>query len=663
LETEHWRKVERLFYEALEKDGPQRVAFLEQACAGDGSLASEVNSLLAGGEASGSFLENPAMEVAARTMARSRGLPAAIGRYKIVGLLGEGGMGSVYEAEQEEPRRSVALKVIRAGLTTPERLRRFRHESQALGRLQHPGIAQIYEASTAETPFGPQPYFAMELVHGLPLDKYAEANRLSIRQRLALIARICEAVEHAHQRGLIHRDLKPGNILVDGGGQPKILDFGVARVAGADEQPTEHTDLGQLVGTLPYMSPEQVLGDPLEIDTRSDVYSLGVILYELLAGRPPHDVKHRPLPEAVRAIRDEDPASLSSISREHRGDVETIVAKALEKDKTRRYASAAALGADIERYLKDEPIAARPPSATYQLAKFARRNRVVVAGVAAVFVVLVAGIAVSSTEAIRANRAGAAAVAERDRALAAERSAEAVTDFLRNDMLRQASLIEQGPEAKPDPDLKVRTALDRAAARIPGKFAGQPAVEADIRTAIGTTYLDLGLRPEAEIQMQRVLELRRNLKGEDDPDTALAMNNLASLYMEEGKTSKAEPLLAQASKIRIRVLGEKDPVTLVTMGNLASLYRVEGKYPEAEAQYRKVLEIRRRVLGENNRDTGSSYHNLASLYGLEGKFAEAEPLEARAFAIWRVALGEEHPLTLRSKSALQRYQRELPQPR
>jgi eukaryotic-like serine/threonine-protein kinase len=663
VETEHWRKVERLFYEALEKDGPQRAAFLEQACAGDGSLASEVNSLLAGGEASGSFLENPAMEVAARAMAGSHLLPAAIGRYKIVGLLGEGGMGSVYEAEQEEPRRRVALKVIRAGLVTPERLRRFRHESHALGRLQHPGIAQIYEASTAETPSGPQPYFAMELIHGLPLDKHVEANRLSLRQRLALMAKVCEAVEHAHQRGLIHRDLKPGNILVDGGGQPKILDFGVARVAGTDEQPTEHTDLGQLVGTLPYMSPEQVLGDPLEIDTRSDVYSLGVILYELLAGRLPHDVKHRPLPEAVRAIRDEDPASLSSISREHRGDVETIVAKALEKDKTRRYASAAALGADIERYLKDEPIAARPPSAAYQLAKFARRNRVVVAGVMAVFVVLVAGVVVSSTEAVKANRAGAAAVAERDRALAAERSAEAVTDFLRNDVLRQASLIEQGPETRPDPDLKVRTALDRAAAKIPGKFAGQPAVEADIRQSIGLTYLDLGLRPEAEIHLQRVLELRRKLKGEDDPETALALNNLASLYIYDGKVSQAEPLLVQALKIRIRVLGEQDPVTLVTLGNLASLYRVEGKYPEAEAQYRKVLEIRRRVLGENHRDTGSSYHNLASLYGLEGKFAEAEPLEAQAVAIWRVTLGEEHPLTLRAKSALERYQRELPQPR
>ena len=301
------------------------------------------------------------------------------------------------------------------------------------------------------------------------------------------------------------------------------------------------TGLGQIVGTLAYMSPEQVLADPLEVDTRSDVYALGVILYELLSGRLPYQVNQRQLPEAVHTIREEEPASLSSISRDYRGDIETIVRKALEKDKTRRYTSAADLGADIQRYLNDEPIAARPPSAGYQLRKFARRHRGLMAGVAVVFVVLLAGVAVSTSQAIRANRAGQAALSERDRAVAAEASAvqernraltekqraddesasaKAVSDFLQNDLLAQASASAQAsPDTKPDPDLKVRTALDRAASGIAQKFDKQPLVEASIRQTIGRAYLDLGIYPEAQKQIERALDLRRRLLGEDHPDT------------------------------------------------------------------------------------------------------------------------------------------------
>src|SRR5688572_2292548 len=287
-----------------------------------------------------------------------------IGRYKIRRLIGEGGMGAVYEAEQEQPQRTVALKVIKPGLASPELLRRFAQESQALGRLQHQGIAQIYDAGTADTGYGPQPYFAMEFIRGEGLRDYAESHHLNTRQRLEIVVKVCDAVHHAHQRGLIHRDLKPGNILVDETGQPKILDFGVARVTDSDAQATMQTDVGQLVGTLAYMSPEQVLADPLEIDIRSDVYALGVILYELLAGRLPYDISRR-LPEVLTAIREQDPSRLSSIDRSFRGDVETIVAKALEKQKTRRYASAAELAADITRFLNDEPIVAQPPTVSY----------------------------------------------------------------------------------------------------------------------------------------------------------------------------------------------------------------------------------------------------------------------------------------------------------
>ena len=313
-------------------------------------------------------------------------LPPMIGRYRILRLLGEGGMGAVYEAEQESPQRTVALKVIRAGYANSEMLRRFENETQALGRLQHPGIAQIYDAGTAETPFGRQPYFAMELVRGETLLRYCDAHKLNVPQRLELMAKICDAVQHAHQRGLIHRDLKPANIVVDESGQPRILDFGVARLTDSDAQATRQTDVGQLIGTLAYMSPEQVLGDPQEIDTRSDVYALGVVLFELLAGKGPYAVG-RQIHEAMRAIREDEPTMLRVVNRTYRGDIETIVGKALEKDKTRRYGSAAELAADIRRHLHDEPIVARPPTTTYQIQKFARRNKVLVTGVAAVFVV------------------------------------------------------------------------------------------------------------------------------------------------------------------------------------------------------------------------------------------------------------------------------------
>jgi WD40 repeat protein/tRNA A-37 threonylcarbamoyl transferase component Bud32/type II secretory pathway pseudopilin PulG len=338
-----------------------------------------------------------------------------VGHYKITRLLGEGGMGAVYEAEQDQPRRTVALKVIKPGLASPLLLRRFEQESHALGRLQHVGIAQIYEAGTADTGFGPQPYFAMEFIRGKTLLEYANERSLHFRERMEIMAKVADAVQHAHQRGLIHRDLKPGNILVDDAGQPKILDFGVARATDSDSQATMQTDIGQLVGTLAYMSPEQVVADPLELDTRSDVYALGVILYELLAGRMPYAISKK-LHETIQAIREQEGARLSSISRNYRGDIETIVAKALEKDKTRRYGSAAELAADIGHYLKDEPIVARPASAAYQLQKFARRHTGLVVGIVTVFVVLVAGVVASTWQASVARR-------ERDRARVAEQSA------------------------------------------------------------------------------------------------------------------------------------------------------------------------------------------------------------------------------------------------
>jgi tetratricopeptide (TPR) repeat protein/predicted Ser/Thr protein kinase len=644
-----------------------------------------------------------------------RWLPKTIGRYTILRLLGEGGMGAVYEAEQEHPRRRVALKVIKPGLAGPELLHRFERESQALGRLQHPGIAQIYEAGTANTAFGVQPFFAMEFIDGSTLLDYANANTLKTRPRLKLMAQVAEAVHHAHQRGIIHRDLKPRNILVTTTGQPKILDFGVARATDADAHATRQTDVGQLIGTLAYMSPEQVLADPLELDTRSDVYALGVILYQLLAGHLPYNVD-RKLHEAVQAIRDEEPTRLGSINRLYRGDIETIVAKALEKDKARRYASASDLAADIWRNLDDEAIIARPASAMYQLQKLARRHKAFVTGVAAVFVVLVAGIVASAWQATRATRAERSAVlardravhaeektrverdrataaehtatTERDRALSAEQAAtsernravsaearavhdrnvalvekrradteaataKAITDFLQGDVLAQASVSAQArPDTKADPDLKVRTALDRAAARIAGKFDAQPVVEASVRQTIGNTYKALGLYPEAQRQFELTLELQDRALGTDHPERLSTVNNLAEVYWNEGKYAEAKPLFEATLEARRRVMGEAHRDTLTTMNDLAALHGSQGRYAEAEPLYTKALEGMRRVLGADHPDTLGTMNNLAMLYRTRGKLAQAEPLYAAALDGRRRVLGEEHPDTLSTMNNL-----------
>ena len=632
-----WAQMKEVFLAAMEKPQSEREAFLSDACP-DASVRQEVRKLL---EAE----DGPSLESPVPGMLAAAALPAVIGRYRIVRLLGEGGMGAVYEAEQDQPRRTVALKVIKAGVASPELLRRFEHESQALGRLHHPGIAQIYEAGTADTGFGPQPYFAMELIQGESLLRYAEAHHLNTSQRLELMGKVCEAVHHAHQRGIIHRDLKPGNILVDETGQPKILDFGVARATDADAQATHQTDLGQLVGTLAYMSPEQVLADPLELDTRSDVYALGVILFELLAGRLPYEVSGQ-LPKAVRTIREEDPTRLSSISRTYRGDIETIVAKALEKDKARRYSSAAELAADIQRYLKDEPITARPPSAAYQVGKFARRHSALVIGVAVAFVILVAGVIASTWEAARAMRAEEEALRQRD-------SAKAISDFLQNDLLAQASAnVQARPDRKPDPDLKVRTALDRAAARIARRFDRQPLVEASIRQTMGDTYRELGLYPDAQRQLERALDLRRRTLGEDQPDTLRSTEALASLYRVQGKYALAEPLLTKALDARRRVLGEEHPDTLSAMNSLAVLYWEERRYAEAEPLYTKALVGRRRISGEEHHETLTIMANLASVYIDQGKYAQAELLLIKAVNGHRRVSGEEHPGTLNIMNTL-----------
>jgi WD40 repeat protein/serine/threonine protein kinase len=476
--------MEEIFQAAAAARAPEeRATLLEQRCAGDPSLRADVESLLAVHDETSGVLDRARAHSLASLAGDdpTTGVPnldhdqeevlqvgARVGAYTIRGRLGSGGMGIVYLAEQERPRRTVALKVIRRGLATAAVLRRFEHEADVLGRLQHPGIAQIFEAGAADYGFGPQPYIAMEQVTGPPLLEYADARGLSPDDRLRLIAKVCDAVQHAHTKGVIHRDLKPGNILVvdeepstigsgtpapagtgAGGahgsghgsayglqlglaesrvGQPKVLDFGVARAIRADAAATTlHTNVGQIVGTVPYMSPEQIAGDPGEIDIRSDVYSIGVMTFELLTGRLPYDVRGKPIPEAARMIRDDDPARLSAVNKTLRGDIETIVRKALDKKKDRRYQSAAALGADILRFLAGEPIEARRDSAMYVLRKQLGRYR---GAVAAGIVGIVALLAFGVFALIKAEEARLLAAKEHDARLQAV-SAGVIADHQR----------------------------------------------------------------------------------------------------------------------------------------------------------------------------------------------------------------------------------------
>ena len=389
------RLVESIFMEVSECPPESRESVLIERCADDAELLDEVRSLLAHLDQAASDSGNHAPFLDPDELRAQRGGPLSgvddsllpntrIAEFTVIGKVGEGGMGIVYIAEQARPRRTVALKLIRRGLATPSMTKRFEHEAEVLGRLAHPGIAQIFEAGVAPTEQGVLPYIAMELIDGPPLTEFSGKASLPVRDRIRLIIRVCNAVQHAHQRGVIHRDLKPSNILIAGTGQnaqPKILDFGVARVVRDDrdqQMTTLHTGVGQFIGTLAYMSPEQVLAEPDQIDTRSDVYALGVILFELITGRLPLDVRAKSMPEAVRMICEDEPARLSAIDRTLRGDLDTIVAKALDKERSRRYQSAAALAEDLERFLDGRPIVAKHDSALYVIRKQMRRHRLLV---------------------------------------------------------------------------------------------------------------------------------------------------------------------------------------------------------------------------------------------------------------------------------------------
>jgi len=594
-----------------------------------------------------------------------------IGPYRLFERLGEGGFGTVWRAEQSEPiRREVALKLIKPGMDSREVVARFEAERQALALMEHPNIAGVIDAGTTAEGL---PYFVMELVRGVPITQYCDERRLTVRERLELFIPVCQAVQHAHQKAILHRDLKPSNLLVaevDGRPVPKVIDFGIAKALGSTAEDVLRGSLartveGMVIGTPQYMSPEQAGATP-DLDTRSDVYTLGVILYELLCGETPltrESLRQAAVDEMLWRIREEEAARPSSrlspvsgvvraraetrqvaperISRELRGDLDWITLRALEKERERRYGSAAEFAADIRRHLDDEPVEAGPPSAAYRFGKFVRRNRLAFASGAGLVALLVAGIAVSTWQAVRATRAErlaganareaqanyARAEEQRQRADGEAEVAREVNDFLRNDLLRQAGSRAQADEGnEADPNLTVRRALERAADRIGGRFKERPLVEAEIRQTIGVACREVGDHDRAIEQLEAALMLRKLGLGPEHPDTLNSMNNLAEAYKTAGRLAEALPLHEQTLALRKAKLGPEHPETLTSMNNLALAYQTAGRLAEALPLYEQTLALHKAKLGPEHPNTLLSMNNFAKAYQSVGRLDEAETL-------------------------------------
>ncbi len=633
----------------------------------------------------------------------------SIGPYRLVKKLGEGGMGQVWLAEQTPPvKRRVALKVIKAGRYDDSALQRFDLERQTLAIMEHPAIAKVFDAgATADG----QPYFVMEYVPGLPITQYCDQKRLTPRERLDLIVKVCEGVQHAHQKAIIHRDLKPSNILVvevDGKPVPRVIDFGVAKATSqqSDDQ-TMFTQAGGMVGTPGYMSPEQADPSVLDVDTRTDVYSLGVVLYELLTGFLPFDPKQwqtKPFHEVLRQLREDDPPRPSTkvnVDRETstaiaekrntgpqqlvsllRGDLDWITLKALEKDRARRYGTPSELAADIGRYLNHEPVVARPASTAYRVRKYVQRHKVGVSAVTAMALLLVAFAVVQAVQVRRVTQ-------ERDRVTHERDRANRITSFMTG-MFK----VSNPSEARGN-SITAREILDKASKDIETNLGKDPDVQAQMMNVMGTVYDNLGLYARAEPLLTRSLDIRRRVLGQQNPDTLKSMNDLSWVLQEQGHSAEAEKLLRETLDINRRVLGPKHKNTLLSMIELGhtlvwegryaeaekllretldlsrqvlgpdhsytlasmcqlafALEHEEGHYAEAEKLFREGLEGYRRVLGPEHPDTLESMHGLASLLGLEGHYAEAEKLFRETLDINRRVLGAEHPFTLATMNDL-----------
>jgi len=590
----------------------------------------------------------------------------SIGPYTLLEKRGEGGMGTVYLAEQSEPvRRRVAVKIIKHGLESKQVIARFEAERQALALMDHPAIARIHDAGA--TPLG-RPYFVMEYVQGVPITEYCDRQSLPNRERIDLFLQVCEGVQHAHQKAVIHRDLKPSNVLVslqEGRPAVKIIDFGLAKaLAQPLTDRTLHTELGVMLGTPEYMSPEQAALTGQDVDTRSDVYSLGVMLYELLVGALPFESKElreAGLDELRRRIREEDPprpsARTSSLGeqsdqaarhrrtdrqalrRELKGDLDWITMRALEKDRGRRYASPSDLAEDLRRYLRWEPVLAHAPSAGYRAAKFVRRHRLGVGAAAIMGLGLAAGVIGATVGLVRARRAETAA--RRDAEVKGQ-----VADFLKD--LFQVS----DPARALGNSITARELLDKAADTLDVRLAGDPETRAEMAAIMGNVYKNLGLYNSAESLTRKALEIRRQTFGPEHPQTLSLLSLLGSIYDRQSRYQDEERIYSQAFETQKRLLGPEHSDTVLSMMRLAGAYSRLGRYADAEQLYLKSLELQKRLFGAEDARTRTTTYNLALVYVRQRRLREAEALLAQSLEAGRRLDGDKDPGTLTTMTSL-----------
>lgn len=670
--------VKDLFLQALDLPDDDRAGFLDNACAPDQTLRAQVEAMLETYGKAQKFLASPTIKATDEIHeARTRlSLPpeTKIGPYEVGAMLGEGGFGEVYKARQTEPvRRNVALKVIKLGMDTREVIARFQAERQALAMMDHPNIAVVFDAGATETG---RPYFAMELVQGLPITKYCDEKKMTIRERLSLFMKVCRAVQHAHQKGIIHRDLKPSNVLVttsDNKPLPKIIDFGIAKAVEKQTfEATRMTHAGQFVGTPAYMSPEQMETARLDVDTRSDLYSLGVLLYELLTGVTPLDsdlMRKASLSEVERMVLEHVPQppsrrlrnmsrSLTDVAGRRRtnganlvrtveGDLDWIIMKALEKDRSRRYPTANALLADIERYLTDQPVEAGPPGTAYRIRKFAKRYRVSLALSTVIAVVLIALVSLSVASDIRARRAEKLASAEAQSAYAELQKKVAISYFVRDMLSGVDPAVAQGEDRT-----LLRKILEQATRRAWHEFADQPELEAPIRSLIGATYLRIGDYEAAEAQFQRQLDLARAHLGLNHDQMLEAMGNLSVVYQKQSRHGEAE-LLLQSLVTRTKfLLGEEHDTHLDALNTLAAASQGLGKLDHAAILLENLLDIRKRKNGPTNAKTLMVMNNLASVYHDQEKLEQSAAMFERVLEAQERSIGESHPRTLMTMNNL-----------
>ncbi len=607
-------------------------------------------------------------------LAASEGVGDSIGPYRLLEVLGRGGFGEVWLAEQREPvRRRVAIKVLRPGMHSREVLARFEAERQALALMNHPGVAKVLDAGLIDRS---RPFIVMELVPGEPITRYCDRKVLTVRERVELVVRVCLAVQHAHQKGVIHRDLKPTNILVyelDGRAEPKVIDFGIAKaIAQPLTDRTLHTGTDRFLGTPEYMSPEQAGGESADVDTRADVYSLGVILYELLTGTRPLDEHRAQDVEAMRRlIREVEPkrpstrvstaiagapvhaaptpessaaesarrrgVGPSQLARTLRGDLDWITMRCLEKDRARRYDSVGALADDLGRYLAGEPVVAGPPSVGYRVGKFVRRHRVGVSASVAMLALLVGGLGATGWMYRRAERERAIAQRQSERATAA-------LDIVRGMFRSVQPSVAQGKPAL------VRDVMDAAAKDLAARADVEPSVESTVRAMIGEAYQELGHADLAEPQLRRALELGERTRGPRDPETMTQRHNLAAILITDMRLDEAQGVIDRAIADRAATLGPRHPDTLASKSLAITILQRRGKYAEAEPLSQQLIADQTIVSGPTSRETIDSRLSLADIYDQLGRPVESEREAADIAKVAEEALGPGDPLTLTALS-------------